>query len=126
LQERMRQNTDPIQNLFPQAQVSLLRSKLDSYHADGTPKLLAMGSRDKRGFGGGFEPKGPKGPGFGGFGGTRSVGDSPLYARGEPDKPTAERVPRGSLQVMTKNPLRIRSTASGRLELAEWIASRDN
>jgi cytochrome c553 len=126
LQERIRKNTDPIQNIFPAAQVALLRSKLDSYHADGTPKLLAMGARDKRGFGGGFEPKGPKGPGFGGFGGSRSVGDSPLYARGEPDKPSGERIPRGTLQVMTKSPLRIRSTESGRKELAEWIASKDN
>ena len=126
LQERMRQNTDPIANIFPAAQVALLRSKLDSYHADGTPKLLAMGARDKRAFGGGFEPKGPKGPGFGGFGGSRSVADSPLYARGEPDKPSTDRVPRGTLQVMTRPGIRIRSTESGRLDLAEWIASRDN
>jgi cytochrome c553 len=126
LQERMRQNTDPINNIFPAAQVSLLRSRLDSHHADGTPKLQAMGVRDKRGFGGGFEPKGPKGPGFGSFGGTRSVADSPLYARGEPDKPSAERIPRGTLQVMTKIPLKIRSTTSGRLELAEWIASKES
>ncbi|MBO0699008.1 MAG: DUF1553 domain-containing protein [Zavarzinella sp.] len=126
IRERMRQNKDPIQNIFPAAQIALLRSKLDSYHADGTPKLQAMGVRDKRGFGGGFEPKGPKGPGFGGFGGTRSVADSPLYARGEPDKPSAERIPRGTLQVMTKAPLEVRSTESGRKELAEWIASKDN
>jgi cytochrome c553 len=126
LQERIRQNKDPIQNIFPAAQVALLRSKLDSYHADGTPKLLAMGARDKRGFGGGFEPKGPRGPGFGGFGGTRTVADSPLYARGEPDKPSAERIPRGTLQVMTKAPLKVRSTESGRKELADWIASKDN
>ena len=125
LRERIRSNKDPIQNIFPAAQMALLRSKLDSYHADGTPKLLAMGARDKRGFGGGFEPKGPKG-GFGGFGGSRSVGDSPLYARGEPDKPSAERIPRGTLQVVAKTPLKIRSTESGRKELAEWIASRDN
>ncbi|HKB04546.1 MAG TPA: DUF1553 domain-containing protein [Gemmataceae bacterium] len=126
LQERIRQNKDPIQNIFPAAQVALLRSKLDSYHSDGTPKLRAMGVRDKRGFGGGFEPKGPKGPGFGAFGGTRTVADSPLYARGEPDKPTAERIPRGTLQVMTKVPLKVPSRESGRKELAEWIASKDN
>jgi cytochrome c553 len=126
IQERMRQNKDPIQNIFPAAQVALLRSKLDSYHADGTPKLLAMGVRDKRGFGGGFEPKGPKGPGFAPFGGTRTIADSPLYARGEPDKPSAERIPRGTLQVMTKAPLKIRSSESGRKELADWIASKDN
>ena len=126
IQERMRNVTDPINNIFNAAQLALARSKLDSYHADGTPKLLAMGARDKRGFGGGFAPKGPKGPGFAPFGGTRTVADSPVYARGEPDKPSAERVPRGTLQVMTRTPLKIRSGSSGRLELAEWIASRDN
>jgi cytochrome c553 len=125
LQDRIRSNKDPIQNIFPAAQMALLRSKLDSYHADGSPKLLAMGARDKRGFGGGFEPKGPKG-GFGPFGGSRSVADSPLYARGEPDKPSSERIPRGTLQVVAKSPLKIRSTESGRKELAEWIASKDN
>ena len=126
LQERMRENKDPINNIFPAAQVALLRSRLDSHHADGTPKLQAMGTRDKRGFGGGFEPKGPPKGGFGQFGGTRTVSDSPLYARGEPDKPSGERIPRGTLQVMTKTPLKIRSTESGRKDLAEWIASKDS
>ncbi|HEX3147846.1 MAG TPA: DUF1553 domain-containing protein [Gemmataceae bacterium] len=127
LQEKMRATTEPINNIFNAAQVALNQSKLDSYHADGTPKLLAMGARDKSSAGGGFVPKGPpKGPGFGGFGGTRTIGDSPIYSRGEPDKPTNERVPRGTLQVMTKSPLKIASRSSGRLELAEWIASKDN
>ena len=57
LQPPYEMRKDPIQNIFPAAQVALLRSRLDSHHADGTPKLLAMGVRDKRGFGGGFEPK---------------------------------------------------------------------
>jgi cytochrome c553 len=126
LQEKMASVTDPINNIFNAAQVSINRSKLDSYYGDGTPKLLAMGARDKTGGGGGFVPKSPKGPGFGPFGGSRSVADSPLYARGEPDKPSADRVPRGTMQVMSKAPLKIKSSASGRLEFAEWIASKDN
>jgi cytochrome c553 len=128
VQERMKNVTDPINNIFNQAQLALLRSKLDSYHADGTPKLLAMGARDKSGFGG-FQPKGPppkKGNGFMGFGGSRSIADSPLYARGEPDKPSEDHIPRGTLRVLSRTPLKIRSTESGRLELAEWIASKDN
>ena len=64
--------------------------------------------------------------GFSGFGGTQAIADSPVYTRGEPDKPAAERVPRGTLQVMTKTPLKIRRDGSGRLELADWIASKDN
>lgn len=129
LQEKMASVTDPINNIFNAAQVSINRSKLDSYHADGTPKLLAMGARDKSGVGGGFAPKGPKGPkgpGFAPFGGSRTIADSPLFARGEPDKPSDDRVPRGTMQVMAKSALKIKPSASGRLELAEWIASKDN
>jgi hypothetical protein len=123
----MKEVKDPINNIFNAAQLALTRSKLDQYHADGTPKLLAMGARDKTGGGGGgFQPKGPMRPGFGGFGGSRTISDSPIYSRGEPDKPTSEHVPRGTLQVMTKTPLKIPTRSSGRLELAEWIASKNN
>ena len=125
IQEKMKEAKDPINNIFNAAQLSLNRSKLDTYHADGTPKLLAMATRDKTG-GGGFGSKGPKGPGFAPPGGSRSVADSPVFGRGEPDKPSAELVPRGTLQVMTKTPLKIPSHTSGRLELAEWIASKNN
>jgi hypothetical protein len=118
-----------IRRLFLNGQMSLLRSKLDSFEEDGTPKLLAMGVRDKPAGGPGFRPgpgpMGPMGPGgFGPFGGTRFVADSPVYARGEVDKP-GQVVPRGLPQVMTTEPARIRS-GSGRLELANWIASKDN
>ncbi len=127
LNKQIADATDPIRTILPRGQVSLLRSRLDAFDADGNPKLLATGVRDKPagkgGFGGGFA--GPKG-GFGGFGGTATIADSPVYTRGEPDKATSERVPRGTLQVMSKTPLKIRSGTSGRLELAEWIASKDN
>jgi cytochrome c553 len=127
LQERMKNAKDPIMNIFTSAQLALSRSKLDTYQADGTPKLLAMGVREKSGGGfGGFGQRGPMGPMFAGFGGTRTISDSPLYARGEPDKPSTDRVPRGTLQVMAKSPLRIPNASSGRLQLAEWIASKDN
>jgi len=123
------ENTDVVRRIFSQAQVAQIRSKLDSYDADGNPKLQAMGVRDKPAgrrpigkFGpGGFGPKG----GFGGFGGSATIDDSPIYVRGEPDQPTAEKVARGTLQVMSKAPLKIKE-GSGRLELAEWIASKDN
>ncbi len=127
LQKKMAES-DRLMNIFNAAQLSTVRSKLDSYEADGTPKLLAMGVRDKPsgGFGGrpgfGARPGGPGG--FGGFGGSRTAADSPIYIRGETDKPGAV-VTRGFLQVLTTDPVRIR-TGSGRKELAEWIASRDN
>ncbi|HYH63457.1 MAG TPA: DUF1549 domain-containing protein, partial [Urbifossiella sp.] len=124
--QRMKDTKEPINNIFNAAQLALSRSKLDSFDADGAPKLLAMGARDKpAGFGGGFgPPKGAKG-GFGpGLFGSRNVADSPLYVRGEVDKP-GEIVPRGFLQVLTPSPRPIRA-GSGRKELAEWVASKDN
>src|SRR5262249_40958802 len=62
----------------------------------------------------------------GGFGGSNAIGDSPVYDRGEPEKPSNARVPRGTLQVMSKAPLKITNSQSGRLDLANWIASKDN
>ncbi|QDU23186.1 DUF1553 domain-containing protein [Urbifossiella limnaea] len=130
--QRMKDTKEPINNIFNAAQVALNKSKLDSFDADGAPKLLAMGAREKpAGFGGGFgpggfgpQPKGMKG-GFGpGLFGSRTVADSPLYIRGEVDKP-GEVVPRGFLQVLTPSPKPIRA-GSGRKELAEWVASKDN
>jgi len=134
LNKQIAEATDPIRTLFPRGQVSLLRSRLDSYDSDGNPKLQAMGVRDKpagRGGPGGFGPGGMR-PGmggmggFGGFGGTLTIADSPVYDRGEPNKPGNERIPRGTLQVLTTTPLKIKNGTSGRLELAEWIASKDN
>ncbi len=130
LNKQIADATDPIRTIFPRGQVQLLRSRLASFDDAGDPKLLAVGVRDKPagkggpggpgGFGpGGFGPKG-------GFGGTNIIADSPVYDRGEPNKASATRVPRGTLQVMSKSPLKIKNGTSGRLELAEWIASKDN
>src|SRR5262249_6450972 len=58
------------------------------------------------------------------FGGSRTAADSPVFTRGEVDKPGPV-VPRGFLQVMTTEQPRIRA-GSGRMELANWIASKDN
>ena len=127
LKKKIADSTDRIANIFSQAQLTLAKSKLDSYDAEGTPKLQAMGTRDRPAGGGFGGPKGPPfGGGFGGRGGQSNIADSPIFNRGEPDKPTAERVPRGTLQVMSNAPLRIKAGTSGRLELAEWIASKDN
>ena len=50
--------------------------------------------------------------------------NSPIYQRGEIDKP-GELVPRGVVQVVTTSIPEIRQ-GSGRLELAEWLASPEN
>jgi len=79
------------------------QSDLDQFHADGTPRTLAMGVLDR----------------------SRPV-DSPLFERGEVDQP-AGTVPRGLVEVLC-GPDEPRNIAegSGRLDLAFWIASRDN
>jgi hypothetical protein len=82
-------------------QMSTVQDQLDNYTADGEPKQYAMGVRER----------------------PRAT-DSQLYTRGEIDKP-AGAVPRGYVQVLAEKPLRVRS-GSGRLELAEAIASKDN
>ncbi len=130
LDKQIKDATDPIRTILPRGQVSLLRARLDAFDADGNPKLLAMGARDKAAGKGGPGGGGPFGPGGfgpkGGFGGSNTIGDSPVYDRGEPEKPSATRVSRGTLQVMSKTALKIKNGQSGRLELAEWIASKDN
>lgn len=129
VRESMQNSTDGLQQFFARGQISLLQSRLDAYDAEGNPKLLAMGVRDKpaRAQAARAQP-GRRRPGFAGFAGsgTRSIADSPIYIRGEADQPSDSRVPRGTLQVLAQVPLQVTSTSSGRLELAQWIASKDN
>jgi cytochrome c553 len=82
--------------------MNTLEAKLPIYEADGTPKLLAMGVHDKA-----------------------QPADSALYIRGEVEKP-GQVVPRGFVQVVHRGPMPGLAKGSGRLELAEWITSRDN
>jgi hypothetical protein len=90
-----------LQRIFMRDRMTLLRSQLNQYDADGNPKALAMGVRE-----------------------SRFSADSKLYVRGELRQP-GERVKRGFPQVLAKKQPDIRS-GSGRRELADWIASKDN
>lgn len=123
VRDSMKRSRDATQRFFATGQLSLLQARLDAHDADGGPKRLAMGVRDKPV---GREPGRPRGglPGY--SSGTYTIADSPVYVRGEPDQPGEPRVPRGALQVLPGAPLKIGSTSSGRLELAEWVASKDN
>lgn len=90
--------------LATETQIGILESKLLDYTKDGTPRLLAMGVRESA------EPF-----------------DSQILIRGEEENATVERVPRGFLQVLkTSDEKPIPSDASGRLQLAEWMASPEN
>jgi hypothetical protein len=81
-------------------QISNLESQLNLYEKDGTPKLQAMGVRER----------------------VRTA-DTALLVRGEIDKP-GEIVRRGLPQVLSAKQIRL--TGSGRKELGDWLASRDN
>ncbi|WP_406701150.1 DUF1549 domain-containing protein [Singulisphaera sp. Ch08] len=89
------------QGLMTTIRLALLQSRLNSFEADGTPKSRAMGVRDRA-----------------------SAVDSPLYQRGEIDKP-GDVVPRGLVRVVSREISDVRQ-GSGRLELAEWLASPKN
>jgi hypothetical protein len=82
--------------------LATMTARLDEYDEDGTPKLKAMTVRDRE-----------------------EVVDSPLFDRGEIDKPLAV-VPRGFLQVLGAETIPLPERASGRRELADWIADRGN
>ncbi len=82
--------------------LSTLEAKLNAYHTDGTPKALAMGVRDRV-----------------------VARDSELHIRGEVERP-GRTVPRGFVQVLCDADVPTVSSGSGRLELANWLASKDN
>jgi hypothetical protein len=111
-------------------QVGALEVELDSYTSAGQPKLLAMGVQDRPassstgGFGGGFrEALRGRFPGGNVF---TTITDSPLFARGEVDKP-GEKVPRGFVQVLSPAEApQIAASTSGRLELADWLTAPAN
>jgi cytochrome c553 len=82
-----------------------MKADLDLFHEDGTPRTLAMGVLDRR-----------------------TPVDSPLLVRGDLKQP-GEVVPRGLVEVLCAKdePRNISpESGSGRLDLAYWIASKDN
>ena len=128
VRQSIRNSRDGLQSFFAMGRVALLQSRLDAFEDDGTPRRLAMGVTDKpqpsR-----YSPRfGSRSRRFGDytFDGMRSIGDSPIFLRGEHDQPSNENVPRGTLQILTSKPLDIAPTTSGRLELANWIANPEN
>jgi len=92
----------PVRLVVVQVQLGILERQVANYDSDGKPKKLAM-AVGERSF--------PR--------------DGPVYARGEPEKP-GEIVPRGFVSVLNAKPSPKISSGSGRKELAEWVASKDN
>lgn len=55
-----------------------------------------------------------------------NIVDCPIYIKGDTDDP-GDKVPRGLIAVLTKSKSpSLPSTASGRLELAQWLTAKDN
>ena len=102
-----------------------LEAEVSIFNADGSPKPMVMAVLDKPGPGerprqarGGGGPK--KRSGF------ENIGDSPFFVRGDIRKET-EKVPRGLPEFLSHGAkIDIPPDESGRLQLANWIASPDN
>jgi hypothetical protein len=90
-----------LRRIFMLDRVTLLQNQLALHESDGAPRALAMGVRE-----------------------ARLPSDSRLYVRGELNQP-GEKVKRGFPQVLTTKQPTLRR-GSGRRELADWIASKDN
>ncbi len=91
-----------IRVLFIRSQVSIIERQLGYYDENGNPKKMAMGAADRT-----------------------FARDSKIHIRGERDK-LGDTVPRGFVQVIsTSESPRIRS-GSGRKQLADWVAAKEN
>jgi len=114
------------------SQIGGLEAALKNYDENGAAKALAMGVKDLPAVSGGlsqrfgdFMRRGPQAR-LGRPQEFATIRDSALYARGESDKP-GDHVPRGFPAVLTSGAgPAIPAKESGRLELAEWLASPSN
>ena len=113
-------------------QTGALEADLNSFDASGRPKILAMGAKDRPAISSASSGFGRFGGGIGGgkfYGNITAfptITDSPLYTRGDVDKP-GDKVPRGFISVLsTGDAPAIQNGTSGRRELAEWITSANN
>jgi cytochrome c553 len=99
---RAGKEADNLRLLALRQQIGTLSGELNRYDESGNPRILAMGVYDR----------------------LRPI-DSPVFNRGEATQPGTV-VPRGFVQVLFHETPPHVARGSGRLELAEWLASRDN
>ena len=108
-----------------------LETELAAHNKDGSTKALAMGVADhsraapvplnRRGFA--VRPNRQGAKRF--ISGFEQIGDSPLFTRGNIDTPSG-RVPRGVPEIVAPHARRVPATESGRLELADALATGDH
>ncbi|MCE9610933.1 MAG: PSD1 and planctomycete cytochrome C domain-containing protein [Chthoniobacter sp.] len=113
------------------AQVGELEAELAAFDTSGQLKALAMGVVDRpaagtaAGFGGTLR-EGIRSQIFGRASAFGTITDSPVFARGEPDKP-GQKVPRGFIAALSPGAApAIPAQTSGRRELAEWMVASEN
>jgi len=82
--------------------VSQLRARISSVDDLGRTISVCMGTQDRQ-----------------------SLRNARVLIRGEIDQP-AQEIPRGFVQVLVKEPAKIPAKSSGRLELANWLADKNN
>lgn len=104
-------------------QLAQLEAELKNYNPDGSVKAMAVGAKDK--------PKTAAATSRGRFGRNRAGGfdvltDSPLFVRGDVDRPS-DKIPRGIPEILpgVESP-KIPSTTSGRKEFAQWMTDPSN
>ncbi len=125
--DALRTEEDRLRRFLATGRLALLETRRAAWDEDGEPVPWVMGVTDKP-----VEPPFRRRFARRTFGDytygdmTQSIGDSPLYARGESDQAEADLVPRGMLAALVDEPLQIPEDTSGRLQLAEWIASDRN
>ncbi|MDB6004791.1 MAG: Protein of unknown function (DUF1553)/Protein of unknown function (DUF1549)/Planctomycete [Prosthecobacter sp.] len=113
------------------AKIGECKTELASYDSEGRQKLLAMGVRDYPSTPASAPTAKPKSieETFQMYSGRpaqfRSISDSPLFARGDVDKPGA-RVPRGFVSAIASPAPAIPAKESGRRELADWLVAESN
>jgi hypothetical protein len=105
--------------------VAQLNSEVSAFYADGSPKPRVMAVLDRP-----SAQEGPRRSAMGGGPKKRSgfevVGDSPLFTRGDIQK-AGDKVPRGVPAFLSRETkVTIPENTSGRLQLANWIASPQN
>jgi hypothetical protein len=101
-----RTNSTPVRNVLNVGLLDQLigqtKGILNSHDNQGRPYSLCMGVQDRSG-----------------------AKDAKLLVRGEINQP-AQEIARGFVRVLTEQPVSIPNASSGRLELAEWLTSRNN
>ena len=127
-------NNDPqklVMFIGVNAKIGECKTELATYDSEGRQKLLAMGVRDYPSTPVSAPTAKPKSieETFQMYTGRpaqfRSINDSPLFARGDVDKPGGK-VPRGFVSAIAPKAPSISSKESGRRELADWLVAENN